>query len=103
MAKLSAAGLTATPDPEGVDALKVAVTLVAALRVAVHDPVPEQPPPLHPENAEPVAGVADNVTALPEAKLAVQLEPKSSRERERLVEFVSARLRDEGAARRSLP
>src|SRR5437667_9729918 len=47
---------------------KVAVTVVAALRVTVHVPVPEQPPPLQPLKVEPAAGVAVSVTAVPLVK-----------------------------------
>ena len=43
----------------------VAVTVVAADIVTVHEPVPVQPPPLQPLNVEPVAGVAVSVTAVP--------------------------------------
>src|SRR2546429_10026941 len=38
--------------------VNVAVTVVAAVMVTVHGPVPVQPPPLQPVNVEPVAGVA---------------------------------------------
>src|SRR3989442_12043643 len=55
---------------------KVAVTVVAALRVTVHVPVPEQPPPVQPVKVEPAAGVAVNVTAVPLAKLAVHVAPQ---------------------------
>ena len=44
---------------------KVAVTVVAADIVTVHEPVPEHPPPLHPVKIEPDAGVAVSVTAVP--------------------------------------
>ena len=43
--------------------VNVAVTVVAAVTVTVHGPVPEHPPPLQPVNVEPVAGVAVSVTA----------------------------------------
>ena len=43
----------------------VAVTVVAADIVTVHEPVPVQPPPLQPLNVEPAAGVAVSVTAVP--------------------------------------
>src|SRR2546428_7881907 len=49
--------------------LNVAVTVVAALKVTVQAPVPEQPPPLQPVKIEPAAGAAVSVTALPPAKL----------------------------------
>src|SRR2546422_8289427 len=55
---------------------KVAVTVVAALRVTVQVPVPEQPPPVQPEKVEPAAAVAVNVTAVPLAKLAEQVAPQ---------------------------
>ena len=48
---------------------KVAVTVVAALRVTVQAPVPAQPPPLQPAKVEPAAGVAVRVTTVPLAKL----------------------------------
>jgi hypothetical protein len=44
---------------------KSALTLVAALMVTVHVPVPAQPPPLHPANVEPAAGAAVSVTTVP--------------------------------------
>jgi hypothetical protein len=44
---------------------KVAVTVVAALRVTVQAPVPVQPPPLQPVKMESAAGVAVRVTAVP--------------------------------------
>src|SRR5207249_517510 len=37
------------------DCMKVAVTVVAAFSVTAQVPVPEQPPPLHPVNAEQAA------------------------------------------------
>jgi len=43
----------------------VAVTVVAADRVTVHEPVPVQPPPLQPLKVDPAAGVAVSVTAVP--------------------------------------
>src|SRR5436309_11886271 len=55
---------------------KVVVTVVAAESVTVQAPVPEQPPPLQPVKVEPAAGVAVNVTAVPLAKLAVQVAPQ---------------------------
>src|SRR3989449_1259700 len=50
-----------------VSAANVALTLVAALSVTVHVPVPEQPPPLQPVKVEPAAGAAGKVTAGPPA------------------------------------
>jgi hypothetical protein len=44
---------------------KIAVTVVAAAIITVHEPVPEQPPPFQPVKVEPAAGVAVNVTAVP--------------------------------------
>jgi len=44
---------------------KVAVTVVAAVRVTVQAPVPVQPPPLQPVKTEPLAGVGVSVTAVP--------------------------------------
>src|SRR3989344_7855996 len=49
----------------GTVALKIAVTLVLEEITSVHVPVPEHPPPLHPVKAEPVDGVAVNVTEVP--------------------------------------
>src|SRR5437879_74235 len=57
--------------------VNVAVTVVAAETVTTHDPVPEQPPPLQPPKVEPAAGAAVSVTAVPLAKLAAQVAPKS--------------------------
>src|SRR6058998_602398 len=56
--------------------VKVAVTVVAALRVTVQAPGPEQPPPLQPLKVEPAAGAAVSVTAVPLAKLAAQVAPQ---------------------------
>src|SRR5437773_2486977 len=56
--------------------VKVAVTVVAALRVTVQAPGPEQPPPLQPLKVEPAAGAAVSVTAVPLVKLAVQVAPQ---------------------------
>ncbi len=55
---------------------KAAVTVVAAVKVTVQEPVPEHPPPLHPVKVEPVAGVAVRVTAVPLAKVAEQVVPQ---------------------------
>src|SRR3989442_1350579 len=54
--------------------VKVAVTVVAADTVTAHVPMPLHPP-LHPVKAEPVAGRAVSVTAVPLAKLAQQVGP----------------------------
>src|SRR5438552_3293046 len=70
------------PVPAGVTvrvkvwSAKVAVTVVAALRVTVQGPLPEQPPPLQPLKVEPAAGVAVSVTAVPLVKLAEQVAPQ---------------------------
>jgi len=55
---------------------KVAVTVVAAFRVTVQVPVPEQPPPLQPEKVEPAAGAAVKVTAVPLANAAEHVAPQ---------------------------
>ena len=54
----------------------MAVTVVAALSVTVHAPVPEQPPPLQPVKVEPAAGVAVKVTAVPLAYAAEHVVPQ---------------------------
>src|SRR2546422_6535357 len=54
---------------------KVAVTVVAALRVTVQVPVPEHPPPLQPVKVEPAAGAAVKVTAVQLAYVAAQVAP----------------------------
>jgi hypothetical protein len=54
----------------------VAVTVVAAVSVTVHVPVPEQPPPLQPVKVEPAAGTAVRVTVVPLAQAAIQVEPQ---------------------------
>ena len=59
--------------PEGV--LNVAVTDVSAVRVRLHVPVPVQAPD-QPVNVEPVLGVAVSATAVPLAKLALQVAPQ---------------------------
>jgi hypothetical protein len=61
--------------PPLVLAVKVAVIACAALIVAVHVPVPEQPP-LQPVKVEPAAGVAVSVTAVPEVKEVEQVAPQ---------------------------
>src|SRR5207244_10324548 len=70
------------PFPAGVTvrvkvcSVKVAVTVVPAERVIVHDPVPEQPPPVQPLKVEPAAGIGVSVTAVPLVKLAEQVAPQ---------------------------
>src|SRR5438093_415988 len=56
---------------------KVAVTVVAAPSVTEQVPVPVQPPPLQPVKAEPAAGVAVSVTAVPLANVAEQVVPQA--------------------------
>ena len=56
-------------------AVKVAVTLLFALTVNVHDPVPVQSP-LQPVNTKPVAATAVNVTVVSSGKSAEQLAPQ---------------------------
>jgi len=71
--------VTTSPDelvavrviPPGVDMLGAATssnrakTVVFAERVSVQVPVPEQPPPLQPLNADPPAALAVSVTVVP--------------------------------------
>jgi hypothetical protein len=52
------------------------VTVVAALRVTVQEPVPEQLPPDQPEKVEPAAGVAVRVTTVPLVNEATHVEPQ---------------------------
>jgi hypothetical protein len=56
-------------DGEGEDdgdaAANVAVTTCAELNVTEHDPFAGQPPPLHPTNLNPVAGLAVSPTTVP--------------------------------------
>ena len=47
--------------------LKVAVTVVFALRVTTQVPMPVQPPPVHPAKVDPPEGVAVRVTTVPPA------------------------------------
>jgi hypothetical protein len=58
------------------DVANVAMTVVVEVRVTVQGPVPVQPPPLQPENAEPVAPVAVRVTGVPPARVAEQVAPQ---------------------------
>jgi hypothetical protein len=62
--------------PPEVCAVNVAVTLVFEVRVTTQVPVPVQPPPDQPENVDPAAGVADNVTDVPLVNGAEQVEPQ---------------------------
>src|SRR5262245_41185767 len=81
------AGLLVTvpiPAPAGVTvrvnvftgAVKLAVTVWSAFIVTVHEPVPLQPPPLHPVNVEPPVGAAVRATVLPLGKSAAQVAPQ---------------------------
>ena len=56
------------PFQSGVDplALNVAVTVEVAAIENEQLPVPEQLPPLHPENVEPLPGVSVHVIVVPE-------------------------------------
>jgi hypothetical protein len=55
---------------------KLAVTMVSSVTDRVHVLVPVQPPPDQPVKAEPVAGVAVNVTLVVGAKSAKQVAPQ---------------------------
>jgi len=57
------------------DCMKVAVTEVAAFMVTVQEPVPVQPPPLQPVNADPAAAAAVRVTDVPLVNEAEQVAP----------------------------
>jgi len=57
-------------------ALKVAVTVVAALIDTVQLPVPVHPPPLHPANVDPDAAIAVSATDVPLASTSVQSAPQ---------------------------
>ena len=54
----------------------IADTLVLLARVTVHEPMPEHPPPLQPENMHPVCGAVVSLTAVPPVKEAVQVGPQ---------------------------
>lgn len=58
-------------------AMKVAVTVSDPVTVVVHGPVPLQPPPLHPPKVAALAGVAVNVTAVPDGYGAAQVAGQS--------------------------
>lgn len=57
-------------------AVKVAVTVVAALMVTVQPPAPLQPPPDQPVKAEPVVAAAVSVIAEPEVTLVEHVAPQ---------------------------
>src|SRR5690242_8172805 len=59
-----------------VGTVNVAVTAVAAATVTAHVPVPEQPPPLQPENTLPAAGVAVKVTTAPAPNVCAHVVPQ---------------------------
>src|SRR5207253_1418283 len=80
---IPAGALVTVPDPVPASltvrakvGVKVAVTAVAAETVTTHVPAPLHPPPLQPVKAEPAAGLAVRVTAVPLAKLAEQIAPQ---------------------------
>jgi hypothetical protein len=54
----------------------VAVTVVVAASETEHEPVPAQPPPLQPVNAEPAAAAAESVTVVPLVNIPEQLAPQ---------------------------
>ena len=56
--------------------VNVALTVVAAVRVTVHVPVPEHPPPLQPVKVELAPGVALSVTTVPLVSDAEQVAPQ---------------------------
>jgi hypothetical protein len=64
-----------TPPVEAALALKVAVTLFAAVMLTVHDPVPAQAPD-HPAKVEPEAGDALIVTFAPLVNVELHVEPQ---------------------------
>jgi hypothetical protein len=59
------------------NSVNVAVTELAALTVTTQAAVPAQPPPLQPAKAEPAAGVAVSVTAVPLVKPCEQVAPQA--------------------------
>src|SRR5258708_38649091 len=74
------AGLLVTrPGPDAVTGkvknccVNVALTVVLALSVTTHAPVPAQPPPLQPSKLEPASARGVRVTRVPGAKLATQV------------------------------
>jgi len=78
--------LVTVPEPVPVEAterlklgiaIKVAVTLSAALIVTAQVPVPLHPAPLQPEKLDPAAAEAVSITCVPDWTLAVQIDPQS--------------------------
>lgn len=57
---------------------KLAVTVLSASKETTHVPVPEHPPPDHPEKTIPVSGSAVRVTTVPAAKAFEQVDPQSN-------------------------
>jgi len=55
---------------------KLAVTMVAALMVTTHEPVPEHPAPLQPVKVDPPAAAAVRVTTVPPLYEAEQVAPQ---------------------------
>jgi len=68
--------VTVRAKDDGSVSVNVAVTDVAALTVTAQTPVPAHPPPLQPENVEPVAGVALKVTTVPLVNAVEQVAPQ---------------------------
>jgi hypothetical protein len=62
-------------EPDVTLAVNVADTVVLLFTVTVQVAVPLQPPPLHPEKVEPVAGTALSVTLVPVVTVSVQVLP----------------------------
>ena len=57
----------------------VAVTVVSAVSVTVHDPVPKHPPPLQPMNTELPPARASTVTVVPGVYVSEQSTPQAIR------------------------
>ena len=62
--------------PDAVAGLNVAVTVTSELSVTVQIPAPVHPPPLQPENTEPLAATAVRATLVSLAKLAEHVLPQ---------------------------
>ena len=54
----------------------MAMTVVSAFMVTTHEPVPEQPPPVHPRNADDPSPVAVKVTCVPGANPSTHVDPQ---------------------------
>ena len=68
--------LIVTVGADGDPVAKEATTVVAAVSVITHVPVPLHPAPLHPVKVEPAVGAAVRFTTVPLAKLPEQLGPQ---------------------------